>query len=368
MPDPKFTKPWHGIDREAIEWHPTVHEDVCIGCGTCVTGCSRLVYRFDYERLKPVVADPLNCMVGCTTCANTCPTNAIGFPPLETVLGLEQQVAVHHAIEDDLLARREQLDAGDLLPNPDRLIELELTDIVEATPTTRLLTLAPRREEDCLCQFTPGQYLKVQVPGTSWLARAYSIGNAPRADGTVELQVRRVEGGRLSDWAFEAAEVGDVIQAHGPAGAFTMRSPAGRPLLLAAAGTGFAPIKALVEQQLAAFPDRRMLLVWGVTGATDFYELEAIGDWLERDPNLDCVLAATSWPEGFEPPRRATTVTGFVADAIEAAKADLTGFDVYVAGPRAAIVTSAESLRSRGVPAERVFADSFGLQDTAEVA
>ncbi|MDW4907829.1 4Fe-4S binding protein [Streptomyces sp. ADMS] len=47
MPDPKFTKPRHGIPREDIaDWHPTVDEDVCIGCGTCVTGCSRLVYRF----------------------------------------------------------------------------------------------------------------------------------------------------------------------------------------------------------------------------------------------------------------------------------------------------------------------------------
>ncbi len=85
VPDPKFTKPWHGIAREAIEWHPTVDDDVCIGCGTCVTGCSRLVYRFDYTRLKAIVVDPLNCMVGCTTCANTCPTNAITFPPLQVV-------------------------------------------------------------------------------------------------------------------------------------------------------------------------------------------------------------------------------------------------------------------------------------------
>ncbi|MGC8511306.1 MAG: FAD-binding oxidoreductase [Acidimicrobiales bacterium] len=225
MPDAKFMKPWHGIAREAIEWHPTVHEDVCIGCGTCVTGCSRLVYRFEYEQMKAVVFDPLNCMVGCTTCANTCPTNAITFPPLESVLDLEQQVAVHHAIEDDLRARREQLEVPDLFPHPDRVVELEVTAIVDATPTTRLVTLAPRRAEDCLCQFVPGQYLEVQVPQTSWLSRAYSLGNAPRPDNSLELQIRRVEGGRLSGWVFDSARVGDVVIGRGPAGSFTMRSP-----------------------------------------------------------------------------------------------------------------------------------------------
>lgn len=63
MPDAKFMKPWHGIAREAIDWHPTVREDVCIGCGTCVTGCSRLVYRFDYDQMKAVVFDPLDAYV-----------------------------------------------------------------------------------------------------------------------------------------------------------------------------------------------------------------------------------------------------------------------------------------------------------------
>jgi CDP-4-dehydro-6-deoxyglucose reductase len=65
MPNPQFTKPWHGVPREQINWNPTVVEAACIGCGTCVTGCSRLVYRFDFERKKSVVVDPLNCMVGC---------------------------------------------------------------------------------------------------------------------------------------------------------------------------------------------------------------------------------------------------------------------------------------------------------------
>jgi len=107
MSDPRFARPWHGVPREAIDWHPAVDEDACIGCGTCVTGCNRLVYRFDYGRKKAVVVDPLNCMIGCVTCMNTCPTHAISFPPLDIVVTLESRADVHHEIEDDLLARRE---------------------------------------------------------------------------------------------------------------------------------------------------------------------------------------------------------------------------------------------------------------------
>ena len=129
MPNPQFTKPWHGVPRDAIHWNPTIIEDACIGCGTCVTGCSRLVYRFDFDRKKPVVIDPLNCMVGCTTCANTCPTHAITFPSIDTVLALEGSAAVRHAVEDDLIARHDLLSAPVSLPHPDRIVTLTVSAV-----------------------------------------------------------------------------------------------------------------------------------------------------------------------------------------------------------------------------------------------
>ena len=73
---------WHGIPRESIDWHPTIEPDLCIGCGICVLGCGPKVFRFDYETNKSRVTEPLKCKVGCVTCANTCPTHAIGFPSL----------------------------------------------------------------------------------------------------------------------------------------------------------------------------------------------------------------------------------------------------------------------------------------------
>lgn len=83
-----FFQPWHGIPREDIKWYPVIEEDICIGCGLCVTGCGRMVYRFDYEKKKPVVVNPMNFMVACVTCANVCTQCAISFPPLSYILKL----------------------------------------------------------------------------------------------------------------------------------------------------------------------------------------------------------------------------------------------------------------------------------------
>ncbi|MCA1776991.1 MAG: 4Fe-4S dicluster domain-containing protein [Loktanella sp.] len=259
MPDPKFSKPWHGIPREEIHWNPTVLDDVCIGCGTCVTGCSRLVYRFDFDRKKPVVVDPLNCMVGCTTCANTCPANAIVFPPIDSVLALQGRAEVRHAVEDDLLARREVLASAFTVPHPDRIVTLSIAEKDLMTADVLRVVLAPVEAGECFCEFVPGQYIELWQPGSNHLSRSYSIANASHGDGRIELHLRQVVGGRFTGWAFDEMRVGDKLRARGPLGAFTLRSAPDVPLLFVAGGTGFAPIHALVEQQARFQPARDMV-------------------------------------------------------------------------------------------------------------
>ncbi len=74
-----FSK-WKGIDRKEIEWYPIIDEKRCVGCGICVTTCSRGVFSFDFDRNKSIVAQPYNCMVGCDNCGAYCPAGAISFP------------------------------------------------------------------------------------------------------------------------------------------------------------------------------------------------------------------------------------------------------------------------------------------------
>jgi len=361
MPDLKFMKPWHGVPREQIAWNPSVDENVCIGCGTCVTGCSRLVYRFDYERKKSVVADPLNCMVGCTTCANTCPTHAIHFPPLARVFALEGRPEVRHAIEDDLIARHEVLAWHDVVPHHERVVRLRVATIARPGPNTLILTLAPRTPADALCQFMPGQYLEILPPDGGWLARAYSIGNAPRDDGSVELQIRHVAEGRLSQWLFDRLREGDTLQARGPLGHFTLGSPPQTPLLFIAGGTGFAPIKAMIEQQLALDAKRDMLLVWGTGTREDLYELDVLADWARRDAHLRITLAVSHGPLPEGLPAGVLAQSGDIAQALASEGDSLAGRDAYVAGPPAMMPSVAAALTQCGIAREHTRVDSFGL-------
>ena len=128
-----------------------------------------------------------------------------------------------------------------------------------------------------------------------------------------------------------------------------------------ARSTGFAPLKALIEQQLAMFPAREMRLFWGATASGDFYDLDPIAAWLQTDVNLRITLVARSFDAGFIAPPGARTEVGRVSDAVATSGHDLSDFDAYVAGPRVTVRDTAAALEASGIPTDRIYADSYGL-------
>lgn len=360
MPNPNYTQAWHGVPREQIAWNPRILDAACIGCGTCVTGCSRQVFSFDFARKKPVVADPLNCMVGCVTCANTCPTHAVEFPPIEDVLALEGLAPHRRAVENALLERHDALGAPDFLPNPDRIVALSVAAIERPEPGLLTLTLAPLTPGECFCEFTPGQYIELWQLQSTHLARAYSIVNAPHGDGSITLNIRRVDGGRFTLWAFESMQVGDRLQARGPLGAFTMRSRADTPLLFIAGGTGLSPVLALIEQQARFDPRRDMVLFWGMRHSADFYALDTLRSLIARVPGLRVRLVAEQVDGEACDGERLVFETGTVLAALTRNPARLTGRAVYIAGPPAMLRGLAQALMQLGVDSQRLHIDPFG--------
>ncbi len=71
------------IARERISWFPTVDNAACLGDRICYDFCKNSVFSWDEENQRPVVNNALNCVVGCESCAQLCPSEAISFPSKE---------------------------------------------------------------------------------------------------------------------------------------------------------------------------------------------------------------------------------------------------------------------------------------------
>lgn len=102
-------KTWHGIPREEIPWMPTVDADACIGCQLCFITCGRSVYEMHDS--VAVAVQAMECVVGCTTCGNVCPTGAIAFPSLDSVWKMERERQIFRTVKKEALRKHEREDA-----------------------------------------------------------------------------------------------------------------------------------------------------------------------------------------------------------------------------------------------------------------
>ena len=206
--------------------------------------------------------------------------------------------------------------------------------------------------------YQPGQYIDILLKGGK--RRAFSLANAPRADGRLELHIRRVPGGFFTEQVFATLKVRDILRFNGPHGSFRWHDSA-KPALLVAGGTGFAPIKALVEQLLPAaetpaVAGRTVTLYWGGKTSADLYLATLAEAWAERYPFLRFVpVLSDASPEDSWRGRR-----GLVHEALMADYPDLSGHQVYVCGSPAMVGAVRRDLVGQcHLPEEELFADSF---------
>ena len=172
----------------------------------------------------------------------------------------------------------------------------------------------------------------------------------------MEFHVRHMPGGKFTDHVFGAMKEKEILRVEGPYGSFHLRDDSPKPMILLASGTGFAPIKAIIEHMQFMGITREATLYWGGRRPQDLYMDSWIKDRLAEMPHLHYVpVVSDALPEdGW------TGRTGFVHRAVTEDFPDLSGYQVYACGAPI-VVDSArhDYVTKAGLPEEEFFADSF---------
>jgi NAD(P)H-flavin reductase/hemoglobin-like flavoprotein len=211
--------------------------------------------------------------------------------------------------------------------------------------------------------YLAGQYVSVEVPQRPRLWRYLSPATAPNPDGVLEFHVRAVPGGWVSRALVAHARVGDVWRVGPPMGRMHVDPGTGRDLLLVAGGTGYAPIRAVV-QDLAGRPEQpRTQVFLGGRSWPDLYDIDGLRELSYRYPWLDVVAVVE---EGAEPDPLAGTDApgaeqGTLADVVTRYGA-WTDHDVLVCGSPAMIRSTVSRMLVAGTPLDRIRYDPFTVE------
>jgi NAD(P)H-flavin reductase/ferredoxin len=198
--------------------------------------------------------------------------------------------------------------------------------------------------------FKPGQF--VGIRHSDGMDRSFSIANAPRNDGTIELHIGRVEGGSFTGYVFDDLKINDVLQVSGPYGNFTYSSE-DRPSIFIAGGTGIAPVRAILEAIARDNSRSSARVYWGSRMRSGFYIDHELRDLCAGCTGIEYVPVLSETDDMWE------GRTGLVHEAVLQDFADLSDFDVYACGSPAMVDATHEALRAHGARPDRFFADSF---------
>ena len=255
--------------------------------------------------------------------------------------------AVPHS--DLVLESRQVTEIGAM---PIKKMPTRVTSMLKRSPDVMVLQLQLPANDTF--GYRAGQYIEFILRNGS--RRSYSMANAPHLGPTVELHLRHMPGGKFTDHVFGDMKEKEILRMEGPFGSFFLREDSSKPVIFLASGTGFAPIKALIEHMQHKGMERPITLYWGARRPQDLYMDEWVKEQITRMPVLRYVpvvsdaMAEDAW----------SGRTGFVHRAVLQDFPDLSGHQVYACGAPIVIESARAEFSSLAkLPAEEFFADSF---------
>jgi CDP-4-dehydro-6-deoxyglucose reductase len=235
---------------------------------------------------------------------------------------------------------------------PIKKMPTRVTSLVKKSPDVMALQLQLPANDSFA--YRAGQYIEFILRDGS--RRSYSMANAPHLGPNIELHIRHMPGGKFTDHVFGAMKEKEILRVEGPYGSFFLREDSNKPIVLLASGTGFAPIKALIEHMQHKAMKRPITLYWGARRPEDLYMDDWVKEQLKSLPNMRYVpvvsdaTAEDNW----------TGRTGFVHLAVLQDFPDLSSYQVYACGAPIVIESARKDFSSLArLPADEFFADSF---------
>jgi len=206
-----------------------------------------------------------------------------------------------------------------------------------------------RLPPNVVLNFIPGQYIDVIGPGG--IRRSYSLANAPKTDNTLELHIRAVNNGVMSQYWFNQAAVNDLLRLHGPQGTFFLRNIAKRDLIFLATGTGLAPVKAMLEALPGLASDQRpssITVMWGARHEHDLYfDVTSLR-------GIQTYIPVLSQANG-----RWLGERGYIQEVLLRYMPDLRNAAIYACGSVGMIHGAKQLLADSGLPLARFYSDAF---------
>ncbi|MDX2406773.1 NAD(P)H-flavin reductase [Streptomyces microflavus] len=219
-------------------------------------------------------------------------------------------------------------------------------------PAADVVVLQLRLPTGQRARFTAGQYLRVLLPDGD--SRNYSLANPPHQNDSVHLHIRVVPGGRFSEGVLACLDKGDQLTVELPYGEFSLDTESDRPAVMVATGTGFAPVKSIVEEQIKRRGGRPVHLYWGGRREEDLYLRDLAAGWAARAPWF------TFTPVLSEPDPGWNGRSGWVHRAVLEDHPDLSGHEVYACGSPAMTGAAQEDfIILGGLSPERFHCDAF---------
>ncbi|OWW19626.1 CDP-6-deoxy-delta-3,4-glucoseen reductase [Noviherbaspirillum denitrificans] len=302
---------------------------------------------------------PYSCRSGvCSTCRGTIKEGKVDFGNVHPNYLSEDDKRVGKALLcsakplGDCSIEVRELDPAEAFPVrklPCRVLQLE-----RLAPDVMLMTVGLPANEPAV--FKAGQYVDfVLKDGTR---RSYSIANVPVTDGVrqVELHVRLVPGGRFTEHVFNSMKLRETMQLEMPLGSFYWREQSDKPMIMLASGTGFAPIKSIIEYSIERGNKRPITLYWGGRTRACIYMAALAEKWAAEHEHITFVPVLSN----ATPQCNWTGRTGFVHKAVMEDFPDMSGHEVYACGAPIVVESARHDFAAQcGLPEAEFYADSF---------